>query len=80
MQACNNNNNKDKLNDFFFQFTREPCPCIHTEGDVSKTEKCGNLVRIDVCEMENIGLVGSLFIYWYMARCFCKEVIEKNLK
>ena len=46
MQACNNNNYN--LNEILFQFTREPCPYIHTEGDISKTEKDGNVVRMDV--------------------------------
>lgn len=77
MQACNNNNN---LNEIWLQFTREPCPYIHTKGDISKTEKGGNVVRMDVWEIQNIGLVGSSFIYLRMARCFCKELNEKDLK
>jgi len=78
VQACSNNN--DNLNEIWFQFTREPCPYIHTEGDISKTEKGGNVVRMDVWEIQNIGLIGSLFIYWRMERCFYKELNEKDLK
>ena len=78
MQACNNNN--DKSNEILFQFTREPFPYIHTDDGISRTEKGWNIVRMDVWEIENIGLVGSLLVCWRMARCFSKKLSEEDVK
>jgi hypothetical protein len=77
VQSCNNNNN---LNEIVFQFTIEPCLYIHTAGYISKNERGGNVVRMDGLKIQNISLVGSLFIYWRMARCLCKEMNEKDVK